>query len=157
VHLGFEGAVGMGSPGGLLALGVVLHRWDIGSIAAGAGVGWDGGQLYANVRLQPLAVGAKDKVRPGLSLGWSNGRYATGLTSNNVPYYWHSAHWLNTELYLAARTGTGFEARMFAGVGVIANPNAVVCEGGLRTYSDCKPPKLWMLPSIGASGSFDLF
>jgi hypothetical protein len=155
--LALEGAAGMGSPGGLLAVGLALRPLRYAAIAAGVGLGWDGLQTYAGVRAHPLTFGLRETVRLGFGAGWSQGRYGTDLSSREI-YYWSHAHWLNLETYVSIRLGNFGELRPFVGAAFVLNPASAICPArSLYSPAPCKRPSIWGLPSIGMSLSVDLF
>jgi hypothetical protein len=120
------------------SVAVTPVRWL--SVEAGGGVTVDGPQAALMPRGR---IFVSRKVALSLGLGASFGRYVDAHDLQLcaiVPFgarcppdpvrTWETAAWANALGALEGRTGSGFEWRVFAGIGRLLNRGAFVCDGG---------------------------
>ena len=134
-----DASLGISTPVGLA--GIWLDgsptRWV--SLSVGAGTSFSGLQLAGMVRFR-FTPNRRDS--PFIGAGYSRGPFAQnrwtrfGLVSipdgaydqmlaDHSPTpgrHWNLAHWLNLEFGGELRRSTGFDARGFGGIGLLANP-----------------------------------
>jgi hypothetical protein len=110
-----EGSAGMGTPLGYLGASVVVSPIDALGLHGGAGLGQQGLQIEAGVRVR-LRLSRDAFLAPGVS--WSTGSYAAYESNREgTAFYWDRAHFVNGALageFLVERV----LARVFVGFGV---------------------------------------
>jgi hypothetical protein len=132
-----EGHVGLGTPLGLIGVALDMTPMPWVSFNLGLGEGVDGTQYeaMARVRVAPAAVTG------GIGAGASSGKYASNSDScwwscaaiERFPYTyreWNTAVWGNAEAFVEGRSGSGFQWRVYVGIGRLMNASASTCSFG---------------------------
>jgi hypothetical protein len=92
--------------------------------------------------------------------GVSRGNYSSNILNcvdNWDPYcdWTGTINWANAELGLEGQTDKGFTWRVFGGVGVPLNPNALQCgPDNPAAGESCEPatrPRVGVVPSVGCA------
>jgi hypothetical protein len=168
-----DGNVGLATPLGELGAWLDYAPASWLSLAVGAGANPHGLQLAGAARLR---LSPQRQASPFLGAGYSQGPFEQGigtrygllsaavyelqqLRDNNRPTPWHHwdrARWLNLELGGEERLPRGFDARGFAGVGLLLNPRANREELAVIVDHDDAPTVVPVVLYLGAAFGFSL-